>query len=116
MVPSLSIFSSLFANRLFYRLGLARLLLAAGGRKDDVVDYAPTSTSNLSLEDFTRRNGVYVQTFSLIPNLGAKASGFLLSRVVPTSIFLTSGFILPSGMIAAAAVKLRVREIYSMPW
>jgi hypothetical protein len=101
-------------NRLFYLLGLAGLLLAAGCRKDDLVDCAPV-TSNLSLQEFTRRNGVPVQTFSL--TLGSTAQ---VVQTVTTSggaviSFPPTGFVLPNGTAATGTAQVRVREIYSVP-
>ena len=102
-------------NRLFCLLGLAGLLLAVGCRKDDVVDCGPTPTSNISLRDFTRRNGVPVQTFSLtlgstaqVVQTFATSGGALIS-------FPSTGFLLPNGTAATGPAQVRVREIYSVP-
>ncbi|MGI4871309.1 MAG: hypothetical protein ACRYFX_09035 [Janthinobacterium lividum] len=100
-------------NRLLLLLGVVGLLSAAGCRKDDVVACAP-ATSNLSLEDFTRRNGAPVQTFTLVlgPTLVKQVfttSGGAMLTVPPVS------FLLPNGTAATGTAQLRVREIYSVP-
>ena len=100
-------------NRLFCLLGLAGLLLAAGCRKDDVVDCAPASTAN-ALDEFTRRNGAPVQTFTVplgiigtIPQVVVTSGGAGIT--IPTTSFL-----LPSGSMATGPAQVRVREIYSV--
>ncbi|MBJ6143958.1 hypothetical protein [Hymenobacter sp. BT559] len=100
-------------NRLFLLLGLAGLLLAAGCRKDDLVDCTP-ATSNLSLQEFIKRNGVPVQTFTLTlgPNSGNQT---LTTNAGATITFPGSRFILPNGTAASGSAQVRVREIYSVP-
>ncbi|RYY19215.1 MAG: hypothetical protein EOO36_06275 [Cytophagaceae bacterium] len=100
-------------NRLLLLLGLAGLLAATGCRKDDVVDCTPTTTPN-ALEDFTRRNGAPVQTFTVplgiigsIPQVVTTSSGAGIT--IPTTSFL-----LPSGAMATGTAQVRVREIYSV--
>jgi hypothetical protein len=101
-------------NRLFFLLGLAGLLLAASCRKDDLVQCAPTATSNLSLQEFIKRNGVPVQTFSLA--LGPNAGNQTFTTTAGTTItFPGSFFILPNGTAANGMAQVRVREIYSVP-
>jgi hypothetical protein len=101
-------------NRLFLLLGLAGLLLAAGCRKDDLVECAPTATSNLSLQEFIRRNGVPVQTFSL--TLGPTTGNQTVTTSAGTTItFPGSRFTLPNGTAASGPAQVRVREIYSVP-
>lgn len=104
-------------NRLLLLLGLAGLLLAAGCRKDDEVECAPTPTptSNLSLEDFTRRNGVPVQTFSLTLGSGSQSQQIFTTKAGARLFIPSAGFLLPNGTMAAGAAELRVREIYSVP-
>jgi hypothetical protein len=100
-------------NRIFFLLGLAGLLLAAGCRKDDVVDCAPTPTD--ALDGFTQRNGAPVQTFALpLGNIGT------FPQVVITSsgagiTFPTTSFLLPNGAMATGIAEARIREIYSVP-
>jgi hypothetical protein len=100
-------------NRLVYLLGMAGLLLAAGCRKDDVVDCAP-ATSNLTLLEFTQRNGAPVQNFTL--TLGPNAGNQVITTNTGTTItFPSSRFILPNGTAATGSAQVRVREIYSVP-
>lgn len=105
-------------NRLLLLLGLAGLLLVAGCRKDDVVDCAPAPTPapTSALDDFTRRNGVPVQTFVL--GLSSIISTF--PQVVTTSgganiLLPANGFLLPNGSMATGTAEARIREIYSVP-
>jgi len=104
-------------KRLFLLLGLAGLLLAGGCRKDDVIDCppSPTPTSNLSLEDFTRRNGVPVQTFSLALNSTAQVVQTFTTSSGARVTFPSVGFLLPSGTAATGTAQVRIREIYSVP-
>lgn len=102
-------------NRLFPLLGLAGLLAAAGCRKDDVIDCAPalTPTSNLSLEEFTRRNGAPVQTFTVLlgPNNAIQSATTSAGARVTLP---ASSFLLPSGASATGPAEVRIREIYSV--
>ncbi len=102
-------------NRLFLLLGLAGLLLAAGCRKDDVIDCAPTPTSNSALEDFTRRNGVPVQTFSLTLGSTAQVVQTFITSSGARISFPSTGFLLPNGTAATGPAQVRIREIYSVP-
>lgn len=101
-------------NRLFLLLGLAGLLLAAGCRKDDLVDCAPTSNSS-SLTDFTRRNGVPVQTFSLALGSTAQVVQTFTTSAGARISFPSAGFLLPNGAAATGLAEVRIREIYSVP-
>jgi hypothetical protein len=101
-------------NRLFCLLGLTGLLLVAGCRKDDVVDCAPVA-SNLSLQEFTQRNGVPVQTFSLTLGSTAQAVQTFTTSGGARISFPAVGFLLPNGTAATGAAQVRVREIYSVP-
>jgi len=101
-------------NRICCLLGLAGLLLAASCRKDDVVDCAPV-TSNLSLEDFTRRNGVPVQTFSLALGSTAQVVQTFTTSSGARVAFPSVGFLLPNGTAATGTAQVRIREIYSVP-
>lgn len=92
-------------------LGAAGLLLTAGCRKDDVVNCAPSIPAATPLADFTRRNSVASQSFSLA--LGSNqtittAGGAALS-------FPANGFLLPTGSPATGTAQVRVREIYTVP-
>ena len=102
-------------NRLVLLLGMAGLLLAAGCRKDDVVECAPATpaTSNLSLEDFARRNGAPVQNFTVLlgPN---NALQFVTTSAGATITLPASSFLLPNGTSANGPAQVRVREIYSV--
>jgi hypothetical protein len=100
-------------TRYLILLGAAGLLLAAGCRKDDVVDCAP-SISNLSLADFARRNAAPVQVFPLV--LGPT----IAPQVITTSggarlNFPATSFLLPNGTPATGTAQVRIREIYSVP-
>lgn len=97
-------------NRLLLLLGAAGLLLAAGCRKDDMLDCAPTTTSNLSLTEFTQRNGVAAQNFPLT---------FNRNEVITTSggatlIFPANSFKYPTDSLAIGGGQVRIREIYSV--
>jgi outer membrane protein assembly factor BamB len=96
-------------NRLFLLLSLAGLLLAAGCRKDDVVDCAPVS-SNSPLKDFTRRNGVATQTFTI--NLGQTQS--LTTRGGAIITFPAASFLTSTNSVATGTAQVRIREIYSV--
>lgn len=96
-------------NRLFLWLGLVGLLLAAGCRKDDVVDCGPT-TSNLALKDFVRRNGVATQTFTI--NLGQTQSIATKGGAIMT--FPADSFLTPTNSVASGTAQVRIREIYSV--
>jgi outer membrane protein assembly factor BamB len=100
-------------NRLFLLLGLAGLLLAAGCRKDDLVDCAPAS-SNLSLQEFARRNGAPVQTFSLALGSTAQVVQTFTTSGGTMISFPSVGFLLPNGTAATGPAQVRVREIYSV--
>ncbi|MGI4867027.1 MAG: hypothetical protein ACRYFZ_24130 [Janthinobacterium lividum] len=103
-------------NRLLLLLGLAGLLAAAGCRKDDVVDCAPATpaTSNLTLAEFTLRNGVPVQSFTL--TLGPTVGNQVITTSAGATItFPGSRFLLPNGTAAAGTAQVRIREIYSVP-
>ena len=93
-------------NRIFCLLGLAGLLLAAGCRKDDVVDCAPTS--NLTLKEFTLRNGAPVQTFTLLVGPTATYQSFTTSGGAVIT-FVGNSFILPNGNPATGTAQVRVR-------
>lgn len=93
-------------NRLFLLLGLAGLLLAAGCRKDDLVDCAPGS----ALKDFARRNGVATQTFTI--NLGQSQSITTQAGAVIT--FPANSFLTSANSLATGTAQVRVREIYSV--
>jgi hypothetical protein len=116
-------------NRLFCLLGLAGLLLAAGCRKDDLVDCAPTPpspptpptpptppgppTSNLSLADFCRRNRGAIQYFGFAPNqikTISTAGGATLT--FPGSAI---SYLLPTGLPTGDSILVRLREIYKVP-
>lgn len=101
-------------NRLFLLLGLAGLLLAAGCRKDDLVECAPTPTSS-PLTDFTRRNGVPVQTFSLALGSAAQVVQTFTTSGGARISFPSAGFLLPNGTAATGPAEVRIREIYSVP-
>jgi hypothetical protein len=101
-------------NRLFLLLGLAGLLLAAGCRKDDLVDCTPTSTSS-PLTDFTRRNGVPVQTFALALGSTAQVVQTFTTSGGARIFFPSVGFLLPNGTAATGPAEVRIREIYSVP-
>ncbi|RZK43845.1 MAG: hypothetical protein EOO59_22160, partial [Hymenobacter sp.] len=99
-------------NRLLLLLGMAGLLLAAGCRKDDVVDCAPTLTD--PLDGFTQRNGAPVQVFTVplgiigtFPQVVVTSSGAGIT--IPTTSFL-----LPNGAMATGSAQVRVREIYTV--
>lgn len=96
-------------NRSFCLLGIAGLLLAAGCRKDDVVDCAPV-TSNLSLKDFVRRNGVPTQPFTI--NLGQTQS--LTTRGGAVVTFPVNSFLTPTNSVATGTAQVRIREVYSV--
>jgi hypothetical protein len=105
-------------NRLLLLLGLAGLLLAAGCRKDDFLDCPPatptsppTPTSNLSLEEFIRRNGVVVQRFFLVLN----KTQTITTRAGASITFPANRFLLPTGAVATDTAMVSVREIYSVP-
>jgi hypothetical protein len=100
-------------NRLFCLLGMAGLLLAAGCRKDDVIDCAP-ATPNSTLKEFTKRNGAPAQNFILTlgPNAGSQS---ITTRAGAIITFPSSSFILPNGAAATGTAQVRVREIYSVP-
>jgi hypothetical protein len=101
-------------NRLLLLLGAAGLLLAAGCRKDDLVDCAPTATSNLSLAEFTRNNGAPVQSFNIM--LGPSGAPQVITTSGGAKLTLPAGsFLLPSGSVATGAAQVRIREIYSVP-
>lgn len=102
-------------NRLMLLLGLAGLLLAAGCRKDDVVECAPTTpaTSNLSLAEFARRNGAPVQTFTLGLGPTVAPQTYTTSGGAKITIPGTS-FLLPSGAAATGTAQVRIREISSV--
>ena len=100
-------------NRIFCLLGLAGLLLAAGCRKDDVVDCAPAATN--ALDEFTRRNGVPVQTFSLALGSTAQVVQTFTTSGGAKISFPSTGFVLPNGTAAIGAAQVRIREIYSVP-
>ncbi|RZK53240.1 MAG: hypothetical protein EOO59_12685, partial [Hymenobacter sp.] len=102
-------------NRLLLLLGMAGLLLAAGCRKDDIVDCAPSSNAtNTALEDFTQRNGVPVQTFTVLlgPNNAIQA---VTTSAGARITFPASSFLLPNGTPANGPAQMRVREIYTVP-
>lgn len=101
-------------------LFLAGLLLASC-RKDDLIDCYPAATSvtvpassvsNLSLAEFSRRNGAAVQTFSVV--LGAQAQT-VTSAGGATITLPASGFLPPNGTAASGAAVLKLREIYTVP-
>lgn len=105
---------------LFFLLGVASLLAVASCRKDDVVVCTPTPvplptpTSNLSLEDFTRRNGAPVQTFTL--TLGTSvAPQTVITSAGAKLTFPATNFVLPTGALATGTAQVRVQEIYSVP-
>ncbi len=101
-------------NRLFLLLGLAGLLLAAGCRKDDVLDCAPMPAA-MTLEDFARRNGAPVQTFSLALGSTAQVVQTFTTSAGARIAFPAVGFILPNGTAATGPAQVRIREIYSVP-
>ena len=101
-------------------LFLAGLLLAAC-RKDDLIDCYPTTTSgpipsssisNLSLAEFSRRNGAPVQTFNVV--LSAQAQTVTTTSGA-TITLPANGFLLPNGTAASGAAVLKLREIYTVP-
>jgi hypothetical protein len=105
-------------SRLLLWVGAAGLLLA-GCRKDDLIDCTPTPvvtppnppTSNLSLADFTRRNGAPVQYFRFAPNITQTVTTRGGARITLPARY----FYLPNGTMASDTCTLRVREIYSVP-
>jgi hypothetical protein len=94
-------------TRLFLFLGVAGLLAAAGCRKDDVVDCAPAA----SLADFTRRNSVATQTFTLPMGSAQTITTAGGARLT----FPAAGFLLPTGAVATGTAQVRIREIYTVP-
>ncbi len=111
-------FPKIFMNRLLLLLGAAGLLLTAGCRKDDVVDCAPTpvpppppTASSLTLAEFTRRNSVPGQTFTLV--MGQDQT--ITTKAGATLSFLANSFTLPNGTLATGLAQVRIREIYSVP-
>ena len=102
-------------NRLLLLLSLAGLLLATGCRKDDIVDCGPVPTPNLSLKDFTGRNGVPVQNFNLALTTAGTSSQTLTTSKGAVIRFPTTGFLLPNGTAATGTAEVRVREIYTVP-
>jgi hypothetical protein len=97
---------------------VAGLLIVAGCRKDDIVNCAPSvpgspgnPTSNLSLADFTRRNSVAPQVFTL--RLDSSRSITTASGARLT--FPASQFLLPNGTPATGTAQVRIREIYTVP-
>jgi len=101
-------------------LFLAGLLLASC-RKDDLIECYPTTTgvtvpassaSNLSLAEFSRRNGVPMQTFNVV--LGAQAQTVTTTGGA-TITLPANGFLLPNGAAASGAAVLKLREIYTVP-
>lgn len=101
-------------NRLLLLLGMAGLLLAAGCRKDDVVECAPATTTS-ALDGFTQRNGVPVQTFSLPLGLVGTFPQTVTTSGGAVITFPTTSFLLPNGTMATGIAQVRVREIYSVP-
>jgi len=100
-------------NRLLLLLGAAGLLLAAGCRKDDLIECAPT-TPKLSLAEFTQRNGAPVQTFTLA--LGPTTASQVFTTTGGASFsFPAASFLLPTGIAATGTAQVLVREIYSVP-
>lgn len=105
-------------KRLLLWVGAAGLL--AGCQKDDVVDCTPTppvatlpipATSNLSLAEFTRRNSVPVQTFSLAVN----QTQTIRTTGGATFAFLANSLLQLNDSVATGAAQVRIREIYSVP-
>ena len=100
-------------NRLLLLLGMAGLLLAAGCRKDDVVECAPVTTTS-ALDGFTQRNGAPVQTFSLPLGIIGTAPQVVVTSSGAGITFPTTSFLLPNGSAATGTAQVRVREIYSV--
>jgi hypothetical protein len=94
-------------TRLLLLLSAAGLLAAAGCRKDDVVDCAPAS----GLADFTRRNSVAPQAFTLQVGSAQTITTAGGARLT----FPAAGFLLPTGAVATGTAQVRIREIYSVP-
>ena len=95
--------------RLSLLLSAAALLLAAGCRKDDLVNCAPTGTTTLA--DFSRHNSVATQPFAL--TLGASQTIVTMGGASLT--FPANAFLLPTGGVATGVAQVRVREIYTVP-
>lgn len=94
-------------------------LLLAGCRKDDLVECYPTtgitvpasSVSNLSLAEFSRRNGAAVQSFTISLNQDQTVTTTGgASLTFPASLFK-----LPNGTLAVGTAQVKVREIYTVP-
>jgi hypothetical protein len=105
----LSISSISPMTRLFLLLSAAGLLLAAGCRKDDLVDCAPAAT--FTLADFSRHNSVPAQTFTL--TLGASQT--ITTAGGASLTFPASALLLPPGGVATGVAQVRIREIYTVP-
>jgi hypothetical protein len=99
-------------TRYLILLGTASVVALAGCRKDDVIDCAPTTTSTtLPLADFSRRNGVPTQTFTL--TLGASQT--LTTAGGAALTFPANALRLPGGGVASGTAQVRIREIYTVP-
>lgn len=104
-------FSTFCMTRYLILLGTAGLLLAAGCRKDDVIDCAPSVATPTSLADFTRHNSAASQSFTL--NLGQTQT--LTTAGGATLTFPGNGFVVPGGGVATGTAQVRIREIYTVP-
>jgi hypothetical protein len=101
-------------------LFLAGLLLASC-RKDDLIDCYPAATSvtvpassvsNLSLAEFSRRNGAPVQTFNVVLSAQAQTVTTTGGAIITLP---ANGFLLPNGTAASGPAVLKLREIYTVP-
>lgn len=95
-------------TRYLILLGAAGLLALAGCRKDDLIDCAPTTSA---LADFSRRNSVPTQTFTLA--LGTSQTVTTAGGAALT--FPANGLLLPTGSPATGTAQVRIREIYTVP-
>ncbi|QKG54403.1 hypothetical protein [Hymenobacter sp. BRD67] len=104
-------------NRYLALFNVAGLLLMLGCRKDDIVNCptkvlpTPPPTSNLSLAEFTRRNSVPVQTFSLLLD---RAQILTTSGGASISFPGRSFKVYYKDSLALGNGQVRLREIYSV--
>ncbi len=95
-------------TRLLLLVSAAGLLLVAGCRKDDLVDCAPATSP---LTDFSRRNSVPAQLFTLALGTGQT----ITTAKGATFTFPANGLLLPTGSVATGSAQVRIREIYTVP-
>ena len=104
-------------TRYLILLGAAGLLTLAGCRKDDLVECAPTGpfttppANALALSNFSRKNGVPTQTFTL----SLDSSRTITTAGGATFTFPARGYLLPAGGVATGTAQVRIREIYTVP-